>query len=396
MYASQASSDSESNPLSRGRGRQGDLRHQAVDQLVSGDFSDRWNGLKRLTDLGESVIPPLLDQLQDPELDWEGQWFVIRALGNFDRPDVVDCLVGALAATDDIDLQGALAEALGRIGPSAVRVLGPLLADPRRRLAAVQALARIHHPGAMTLLMEVSQQGDGDAGLRGAALEALAQFSEPDLVPTVVAALNDPEAAVREVAVQGLVNFRTYLSSEQYVALLQPCLADAEPAVAQRAVHALGRSQLDNATAALETFAHQMLAPGSAGADGAAQRQAVIQALGFQETKLALAALDRLWWRCEEADRQAIISALSRQQSDLQQQQASALLTAWLQTVPPLKSSLRQTVAFGLGQVGGAETAVVLHQLLSDGDEGVRLHAAAALQQLRHRCQSKTGENTAS
>jgi len=371
----------------------GDLRSQAVDRLVSGDFSDRWNGLKRLTDLGESVIPPLLNQLQDPDLDWEGQWFVIRALGNFDRPDVVDCLAAALESTDDVDLQGALAEALGRIGPSAVPALATLVANPHRQLAAVQALARIHHPTAMTLLMEVGQQGD--AILRGAALEALAQFNDASLVQIVVAALEDPAAPVREVAVQGLVNFRSHLAAEAYVALLQRRLSDPDLAVTQRAIHALSRSPLGIATAALEALAHQTLGPEAAPGEESTQRQAVIQALGFQETKAALAALDRLWWRCGEADRRAIVSALSRQQSQPLQQSASALLTAWLYAVPPLSPNLRQTVAFSLGQVGNRQTVAVLHQLLSDGDEGVRLHAAAALQQLRHRHNGEpTGDAT--
>ena len=77
--------------------------NQVLAALVEGDFSERWNSLKRLTDLGEKVVPQLLRLLEDsPDsmLDWEGQWFTIRALGNFDRPDVVAALVNQLVKVE--------------------------------------------------------------------------------------------------------------------------------------------------------------------------------------------------------------------------------------------------------------------------------------------------------
>ena len=251
--------------------------------------------------------------------------------------------------------------------------LGQLLSDPACRLAVVKALTRIHHPSAAALLVTVLE--DENPELRTLALEALTQFRNPELLLMLEVALTDPAATVRRVAVQGLVSLRSQIDAHRYVALLEPSLQDGDLDVAKVAIYALGRTNSDAATMALEKLVVATATPNLL-------RQAGIKALGFQESEGAVACLARLWPSGLEDDRLAMVAALSRQQEPSQQAIAATLLMKWLAGLDCSATALRQSAAFGLGQLGVETATATLQGLLSDPDERVRLHAAAALQRL--------------
>lgn len=343
-----------------------------MDILVSGDFNARWDVTKQIPDLGEQAIPHLLALLEDQQVPWECHWFVARGLAHFDRPEVVAALVERLLQTDDEELAQVLAAALAQIGAAAVMALAGLLPDPTRRFAAVTALASINHPSSLVSLLSVTD--DPDPNLRATVMAALAQYRDPALLSVFQQGLADPASQVRRAAVDGLVSLRTRLNPDQYVALLQPLLQDVNLEISRAAIQALGRTQTRSATIALGKL-------GSRPATPAGLQRAVIQALGFQETAAAVEQLVAIWENGSPDLRLPLVTALSRLQSPPLKARATEILVGWLL---PLQTraegvSLRRAIAFGLGQLGAMGAETVLRSLLQDPDQGVRLHAAAAL-----------------
>ena len=60
-----------------------------LNDLLEGDFQQRWQAMKGVLDLGEIVIAPLLTLMQNEDMDWEVRWFAARALGQFPKPVVL-------------------------------------------------------------------------------------------------------------------------------------------------------------------------------------------------------------------------------------------------------------------------------------------------------------------
>lgn len=347
----------------------------AIARLGAGDFHDRWEQSRQIADLGEAALGDLLAILQSDACDWEARWFAARALGEFDRPEVIAALVTTFATTADEDLRQAVAAALTQIGPTAIAALGEQLAQPALRPVAVQALARIHHPATIPLLKLAME--DARWHVRATALDALSAFADPTLLPMVQRSLGDAAAAVRAAAIRGLLGMRAHLPALQLIQALSPLLGDGDEQVAQQAAYALGR--LSNGAAAAPLL-HLLQAP-----DTPKARQIfAVQALTWQNTAPALAGLIEAWGRLEQPARLALVQGVAAVGPEHRPLVTSAL-AGWLRSLPPTadNSALRRHLVLALGQMGEPALEPELRSLLHDPDPGVQLHAEAALRQLQ-------------
>ncbi|HEY9844938.1 MAG TPA: HEAT repeat domain-containing protein, partial [Candidatus Caenarcaniphilales bacterium] len=215
----------------------------ALDVLVGGDFSARWEVAKTFPKLGTAVTAPLIGILEDAEADLELRWFAARILGGFECPEVVTALVELLKNDDQEDLMGMAAEALASLGPLAVAALSELLAQESTRLLAVRSLSQIRRCEIISPLLTVVQ--DPQVLVRATAIEALGSFHNSDIPPVLVSALTDSAAIVRRAAVSGL-SFRADLLEElDLVNQIQPLLWDFDWEVCAAAASALGRLGTD-------------------------------------------------------------------------------------------------------------------------------------------------------
>lgn len=347
----------------------------ALEELATGDFQSRWETAKRLTSFGEAIIEPLLGWLRDDDLDWELRWFAARILGDFDQAEVVSALLNLFETADDEELRQGAADALTRIGPSSVAALSQLLQDPTRKGVAARAIAQIRHSSTVSPLLELAQ--DEAASLRAMAIEALSGYGDARIGPVVQAALADVAAGVRLEAVRALGNRRGWLGQADPVALLEPCLQDLNLEVCQAAIASLSRLSTPRSAELLLGLVQLPTTP-------IPLQQTAIQALGWMETSSALASLLTLWPGSSTEQRLTILAALSRLSDEGLRQQAAKAVMQWLSAlaVNPEQSRLRQQAALTLGQLGWVEARPLLQSLVDDSDEGVSLHAIAALRSL--------------
>ena len=343
--------------------------------LDSGNFHDRWDAAKQLAGLGEQALVDLLALVQNDSLDWEIRWFAARSLGNFDRPEVMAVLVNLLCTSADDDLRQAAVEALIQIGPSAIGPLADLLPHSTHSFDAVYTLAQIHHPDTMAPLLHAVSWTQGQ--LKAAVVEALGQFAKPALQPIIAQALSDVSKPVRLAALRGWVNLQKQLSPDQWLAALEPCLWDVDLDVAQQATYALGRSAEPAATEALLRLLRATSSPPQL-------KIAAVQALGWQASQAALAGLIQSWPQADQDLRLAIVQSLSRLHGQALATAVTQQFLLWLDATPatPANSLLRRNLVTALGQMGGQEARPLLTTLLTDADDGVRLHAEAALRWL--------------
>jgi HEAT repeat protein len=120
--------------------------------------------------------------------------------------DVETLLAGLEEATDD-ELRGQIVLALGDIGSAeAVDALLEIAAnDAEPRLLrgyAADSLGRIGNRRALDVLKEMVSAED--AVVRGYAVSSLSRFEDPEVEPTLMAALRDSVWRVRQFALQGV------------------------------------------------------------------------------------------------------------------------------------------------------------------------------------------------
>ncbi|MBD0335168.1 MAG: HEAT repeat domain-containing protein [Cyanobacteria bacterium Co-bin13] len=360
--------------------------NRALNTLLLGNFQDRWEVTKRLPTFGEKAIAPILSLLADDSLDWEVRWFAARTLGEFDRPEVIAALLSLFIDTEDEELRQSAADALTQIGPSAVAALTHSLRERDRKPIAAQALAQIRHRSTIPPLLELAQ--DESAPLRALALEALAGYPEPRVLPTVQAALDDPAGEVRLQAVRALGAYRQKVDPQTLMDWLEPRLQDSHLAVCRAAIALLGRLPLPAAAVRLIALIQAPTAPQFL-------RQAAIQALGWMGTRPAVEGLLKIWQGASMSERSAIVTALSHQSEPELRELAAQALLIWLQQLSLERSAaekasapaaelepLRRQSALALGQMGAVAARATLEALQEDPDEGMRLHAIAALRHL--------------
>jgi HEAT repeat protein len=346
----------------------------AVAGICSGDFHDRWEQSRQVADMGDLARDDLLALLQNDDSDWETRWFVARALGEFDHPEVIAALFNTFATTPDDDLRQAVAAALTQIGATAIVTLGKLMAQPTLRPVAVQALARIQHPDTLPLLLGAT--ADLRSSVRANALDALSAFADPTILPAVEQGLDDASAIVRAAAIRGLLSLRSLISPTQLIEALTPKLWDSDLAVAQQAIYGLGR--LQTPAAAVPLVKRLQTDPSEA------LQTYIVQALTWQNTVAALDGLAAAWSSLSQPARLATVQGLGAVAPALAPQVAEAL-SHWLSALPatPVHGILRSHLVLALGHLGRPEPVPQLQSLCQDPDPVVQLHAEAALRQLQ-------------
>lgn len=348
------------------RADQSDLE-AALDLLKMGDFHDRWDAVKIISAWGDEAIAVLLPLLQTD--DWELQWFIVRILGNLQNPATIPTLVELIQA-NHADVANMAAGVLSSFGELAIAPLAALLDHEPTQLLVMQALAQIHHPQVIPLLLQEVE----DADVRAVAIEALGHFHHaPEIPPVLLAALQDPAATVRRAAVVGL-GFQAQGDQGEWVNRLQPLLQDLEGEVAQQAAIALGRMGTPAAVVVLNQAllnpALQFSHPGLV--------VEMIRAIARVGTDLD--GLQTYLRDATQAGKQEAIAVLGRVENLQIKQQAAEILLQLLESQPDMRE--KQAIAFSLGQLGQLEAMDALIHLLADANASVRFHAIAALKQL--------------
>lgn len=342
--------------------------------LAYGDFQDRWDALKRLAGYGDAIVVPLLEMLQDDQLDWEARWFAARGLAAFDRPETIEALLSLLAHGQEAELREAAGEALSQIGPSAVMALSGQLHRLDQKKIAVTALTRIHHPAAIAPLLQLAEDEDSD--IRQQVVASLGTYRQSDATYTLLKALTDESAPVRIEAIKALAVRQDLASGYGLSDRLQRCLDDADIQVVTATIEALSRfataSVVERLAAILED-----------GAQPEAGRSAAARSLGWMATDAALAALAAARVDGSSRLQAEIIAALAAPPPALE----ATAVTALLERLPRLQAQphsepVLQDLALALGRLGDRRALPALEALESYDHEGVRLHSQAALRQL--------------
>ncbi|MEH2095002.1 HEAT repeat domain-containing protein [Nostoc sp.] len=347
----------------------------ALSILEVGDFQQRWEITKVLTNLGNIAIPPLIEILEDEDAEEELRWYAARTLGEFQQPEAIAPLVELLKTGEDEELKAIAATALGQMGTVAIAAFSELLLNEDTRLLAVRSLSCIPQTETITPLLSVVQ--DSQPTIRTAAIEALSSFHDERIPPILLNALDDIAATVRRAAVIGL-GFRPDLREAlDLVARLQPKLYDFNLDVCCVAAVSLSRMGCDEAAKHLFDLLISPQTP-------IKLQLETIRALSWLETPSSLEYLQTAFNQItSETLWQEIVTVLGRVQKP-QTTQAAEILLQILQSQHLAIEivSVKSAIALSLGQLGEIQAIEPLIWLLADSNVSVRLHAIAALKNL--------------
>jgi HEAT repeat protein len=343
----------------------------SLQVLTQGDFADSWQVAKVLPKLGDLAIQPLLDLLQNTELEAATHWCVGKILGESHSALVVTGVIEQLSQDPPAELAEILVRVLTDIGTPAIQQLTQLLAIPHQRKSAVLALGHIRH--SQTIEPLISVVSDPDIEIRKVAIEALGSFHDVRVPPVLITALTDLDSNVRRVAVMNL-GMRPDLATEsQLVYRLAPLLQDLYPGVYLATAAALGRMSNEAAAIALGDCYQKNTCPVDL-------RKQIVYAWGSIDLPITLAYLQQVLWTTD--DEIAVVAVRSLDRLKNQQHAVAKLLAEYIQN-PAANNSprLRQELTAVLGNMPdllGVEGTV---WLLADHDERVRWQAIYCLQQ---------------
>ncbi|HBB33788.1 MAG TPA: PBS lyase [Cyanobacteria bacterium UBA8803] len=344
----------------------------ALQAIEVGDFQQRWEVAKVLPTFGQQAIAPLLEILEDEEVDPEARWFAGRILGQFNEPIIIKSLIELLKTAEDEDLAQMAAQALTNIGTCAIEALSGLLAQEESKALAVKSLAHIRHPETIVPLLSVVK--DPLPTIRATAIEALSSFQDPRIPPVLIDALKDTAVLVRKEAAIALGLRARQLKELDLVNYLKPLLYDLNSEVCQQAAIALGRLGTDDAADALFRVLKSSVTP-------IGLKTEIVRALSWSETAKVLDCLQEgLRWSpqpiCQE-----IVTVLGRIESWELKPQATQILINFLHSgqLATQQTPIKQALALSLGQLGETRSIEPLIFLTNDPDQAVRLHAIAAL-----------------
>ncbi len=352
------------------------LLQLALSILEMGDFQQRWEITKVLTNLGNIAIPPLIDILEDEEAEEELRWYAARTLGEFRHPDVIAPLVELLKTEENEELKAMACAALGQMDTLAIAPISQLLIDENTRLLAVRSLFYIQHPD--TILPLLSVVADPQPAVRAVAIEALSRFHDQRVPPVLLKALDDLASTVRQAAVQGLGSRPDLCEALDLVTKLQPKLNDLNENVSCAAAIALSRMGGDKA--AQHLFA-VLISPQTP----LKLQLEIIRAFSWMQTLSAVKYLQQAINQCtSKVICQEIVTVLGRVQQPQLTKLATEILLETLQSKQKTTeiASIKSAIALSLGQLGKIEAIESLILLLAHEDPVVRLHAIAALKNL--------------
>lgn len=185
------------------------------------DEPARMMAFDRLVDAAATDQSLLLSVSADPDADARQRWVAIRALGAAGGVRAQQTL-HALLADDMPAIRVAAAQALGDLGArDEVPAITPLLLDPAMlvRAAAATALGQLGDPAAVSALGAAYAARDNH--YRGTSLwvrryyvEALGQIGHRSAYPTLLVALDDPDATVAEAALRALESVARFSFAE--------------------------------------------------------------------------------------------------------------------------------------------------------------------------------------
>lgn len=350
--------------------------------LVDGDFQERWEATKHLTNCGKAAIAPLMPLMQDSDLDWEIRWFAARTLGQIDHPDALAALVTLLQQTDDAELIAIAAQGIAQFGDKGVEALAQVFYRTCHRLTAVQALGNIHHESVLEPLFLAAQ--DDAAPVRRAAIAALGNFHHPKIDEILVERLRDSHVAVRKEAISQLSFRRHLLTQVNLVEILLPGLWDISLEVNQATAIALGRLGSETAIASLSRVLASPHTP--------EQLQAtILQALGWIEKETSLLALLSARQNLSPKLQVELIETLTRFRTDQLRERAGEALCTWLKAElrdDPVASQVAWAIALALGNLQYEPALPLLESVAATAKEHLQLYTNAALRQLLDATQS--------
>jgi HEAT repeat protein len=345
----------------------------ALQVLIQGDLEQQWDIAKIIPKLGEIAIQPLLEIVNDRDLDLEDRWFGARILGAFKQPQVVTALVALIQQNEDPELTTIASGALTKIGIPAIAAMTDLLATPDRRIA-VTILAQIRHSQTIEPLIQVLD--DPDPELRTPIVEALGSFHDPRIPPLLILKLTDVAAKVRQAAVVAL-SLRDDLAVElDLLEHLKPRLFDLNLDVCKSTALGLSRLPDPDVVATLAEVLVSINTPNEL-------KSSVILALGWIGTQVAIDSLMAALENTSIDLVSEIVTAIGK--TERERVYASQRLVAYLNSKELSTGHLaivKQEIAAALGNLGNIHTVPDLVQLLEDPDDRVKLYAMTAISKL--------------
>jgi HEAT repeat protein len=364
--------------------RQERILDLALQVLLQGDFEEQWTIAKIVPKLGEIAVKPLLEIVNDSDIDLEDRWFVARILGDFKQPGVAIALVSVLQREEDPDLSAMITGALAQIGTPAIAALTSLLETPNRH-QAIAALAQIRH--SQTIEPLLSAIDDANPQIRVTIIEALGSFHDRTILPILLAKLTDVVADVRKATVTALSLRGESAIDFDLIHHLRPLLYDLDLDVCTATALGLARIPDPQVVEILTEVTRSPHTPD-------VLRSAIILGLGWIGSKPAIASLVQMLTTAPavggtSASRnraKEIIVSIGK--TDTEREYASQQLVIYLHQgtsvsgKPQHSAIVKQEIASTLGNLGNIDVVPDLMQLLEDPDDRVRFQAIATIAKL--------------
>jgi HEAT repeat protein len=354
----------------------------ALQVLLQGDLEQQWTIAKIIPKLGEIALQPLLEIINDPDIDLPDRWAVGRILGRFSQPQSIAALVAIIQQDEDPELTAIATGALAQIGTPAIAALTALLvptaAGGSSQLAAVVGiLARIRHSQTIEPLLQLVDNPDPQ--IRTLVIEALGSFHDPRIPPLLISKLTDLSPPARKAAVVALC-LRDDLAAElNLFDRLQPLLFDLNLEVCEATARGLTRVSDPGVVPLLAKVLGSPKTPDRL-------KSAIILALGWIGTQSAIDVLIAALIQIDPLDPFASEPIVAIGKTECERTYASQQLVTYLRSphisTTLLQSIVKQEIATALGNLGNLATVPDLEQLLTDPDDRVRLHAQTAISKL--------------
>jgi HEAT repeat protein len=342
----------------------------ALQILTNSDFEQQWDIAKIIPKLGKIAIQPLLELLNDTNIELEDRWVVARILGDFRQPQVITALVELIRDREDPELTEIATGALTKIGVPTIAALTDLL-DTSDRRVAVATLAQIRRSQTIEPLIQVID--DPDPQIRALSIEALGSFHDARIPPLLIDKLTDVAANVRRAAVTALC-LRSDLAAELDLSQhLRPLLFDLDLAVCQAT--ALGLARLPDQSI-VQILTEVLQSPHTP----QALTSSVILALGWIGTQPAIDSLIAALPTISPNLAPEIPISISKITKE--QIYASQILISYLKTTTTHLTVIKQEIAAALGTLGNPNILSDLINLLGDPDNRVKLYTIAAISKL--------------
>lgn len=360
----------------------------ALQVLTQADFEQQWDIAKIIPKLGIIAVQPLLDIINDTDIDLEDRWVVARILGDFQQPQIVTALIELIQVHEDPELTAIAISSLTKIGIPAITAVTNLLNTSDRHIA-VATLAQIRHSQTIEPLIQVID--DPDPQIRRQIVEALGSFHDPRIPPLLLAKLTDVAATVRQAAVTALC-LRSDLAAElNLIQHLRPLLFDLNLAVCQAT--ALGLARLTNGAA--PSIGNALLVEDQTVVEVLTEvlrlpqtpdqlKSAIILALGWIGTRQAIDSLMAAIPTTDPNLTPEIVIAIGK--TPQERIYASQILIDYLHSASHAQklhpSIVKQEIATALGNLGHSQIVTDLIPLLGDLDDRVKLHTITAISKL--------------